>query len=214
MVKREKAVCKFSQITHIYSHPHVFSQCSRWIKRHCPDAQLVPVSSSAKAAQLLSDLCTKTSLSTPDSKREHDDTEKVLMLGSKNCEQFYGSLQVVEEGVQDMINNITRFFVLSKTFPELPTGRDKTLVIFGLKNHSGSLSNVLNIFQENNINLTMIESFPGDGFSSYSFILELEEHVNSPNVKRSLEQTKEVTTFQNVIGSFPSASRVFVREQT
>ena len=39
-------------ITTLYSHPQVFGQCKNWILRHLPNADLVEVSSTTKAAHL------------------------------------------------------------------------------------------------------------------------------------------------------------------
>ena len=101
-------------ITTLYSHPQVFGQCKNWILRHLPNADLVEVSSTTKAAHLA---------------REKG-PEGAAALGGKLAAELAG-LDVLEESIQDRATNTTRFLVIGeKTCP--PTGRDRTSILFSV----------------------------------------------------------------------------------
>ena len=88
-------------ITTLYSHPQVFGQCKNWILRHLPDAELVEVSSTTKAAHLAKEKA----------------SEGAAALGGKLAAELAG-LEVLEESIQDRATNTTRFLVIGeKTCP-------------------------------------------------------------------------------------------------
>ena len=73
-----------SEIKTLYSHPQVFGQCRAWILRNFPEADLVEVSSTTKAAQIARDQA----------------AHGAAALGGPLAAEMYG-LTLLEESIQD-----------------------------------------------------------------------------------------------------------------
>jgi len=70
----------------------------------------------------------------------------------------------------------------------------------------GALVNALDIFKQNKINLSWIESFPARlPKAEYVFFVDFEGHVEDPKVKRTLAALQEHSEHLSVLGSFPMA---------
>ncbi|KAL6050639.1 chorismate mutase aro7 [Balamuthia mandrillaris] len=176
----------------IFSHPQALDQCKQWLRINYPDVELLETTSTSKAAELISNATTEEELS-------------CAAIASQLCVREYPNLKIISKDIQDNENNTTRFVVLGKHFGS-PSGRDKTLMTFGVRHETGSLSNVLSLFTSHNINLSAIESHPDKSQSwSYNFLVELDGHVEDEHIKSALEELQQFTTFQTIFGSFPEA---------
>jgi chorismate mutase/prephenate dehydratase len=127
-------------IKRVYSNPQVFGQCRQWLRQNVPQAELIDVLSTTRAAEKAA--------SEPGS----------ACIASLLAAQVY-KLKVVARDIEDSPHNITRFLVIGETSPG-PTGKDKTSLLFSIKDHVGALHDMLVPFKKNRINLTKIESRP------------------------------------------------------
>jgi len=99
--------------------------------------------------------------------------------------------------------NKTRFLVLGLGEPRRGR-RNKTSILFALKDKPGALHDALVPFKKNRINLTKIESRPSKRKAwEYLFFIDLEGHVSEPRVKRALAALKASTSRYRVLGSYP-----------
>jgi chorismate mutase/prephenate dehydratase len=91
---------------------------------------------------------------------------------------------------------------------EVPrTGHDKTALLFRVPHRPGSLVDALNIFKQNKLNLTWIESFPAKTpHAEYVFFVDFEGHHDDPKVKRALASLQECCEQLSILGSYPMAS--------
>lgn len=85
------------KIKTLYSHPQVFGQCRHWILKNFPEADLVEVSSTTKAAKLA---------------KEYADQGAAAMGGALAAE-LHG-LEILDRSVQDRATNTTRFLVIGE----------------------------------------------------------------------------------------------------
>ena len=123
-------------IQRIYSHPQVFGQCRAYLSQHFPKAELIPVSSTTKAAEIAA--------KEPNS----------AAMGGALAAQLHG-LTIHDQAVQDSATNTTRFLVIGeKTCP--PTGNDRTSLVFSVKDRPGSLYDALTPLNELDINMSKI----------------------------------------------------------
>lgn len=128
-------------IKRVYSHPEAFGQCSHFINDHLAGIELVNVASTAHAAEIAS---------------KEPNTAAICSIA---CRDIY-NLKVIEENIEDMTNNTTRFFVIGNK-SEASTGHDRTLISFTLDHRQpGALCDALNAIKQQNINLTKIDSRP------------------------------------------------------
>ncbi|MGH7906764.1 MAG: prephenate dehydratase, partial [Candidatus Binataceae bacterium] len=112
-------------------------------------------------------------------------------------------LKVLAENIQDQAQNATRFLIIGKT-PAGRCGRDKTTIIFAVRDKIGALNEALGLFARNSINVTKIESRPIRSRPwEYLFFLDLVGHREDARVKRALKTLEGVALFLKVLGSYP-----------
>ncbi len=76
-----------------------------------------------------------------------------------------------------------------------------------MPHNPGSLVEALDIFKQNKLNLTWIESFPAKtGKQEYMFFVDFEGHVEDPKVKRALTFLEQHCEELAILGSFPIAT--------
>ena len=111
-------------------------------------------------------------------------------------------LNILKENVHDDKNNNTRYILIGDVETE-PTGNDKTTVAFRTNNTPGALLKILNIFLENNINMTYISSQPSKTDpNEYIFIVNFDGHVEDVNMLKMIQQIKPKTSFFRYLGSY------------
>ena len=177
---------ELGQITTVYSHEQAIAQCRRWLSAHLPGATLVPVTSTARGAEMAAANSTSAAIC------------------SKIAADIYG-LHIVAEGIEDGAANTTRFFVVAANPPlPAPTGRDKTSLAFQVPHTPGALVSVLEVFNNHGINLTMIQSRPSRQANwEYRFFADLQGHRDDPKLRAALADLKGITVSTKIMGSYP-----------
>ncbi len=174
------------KIRRLFSHPQVFGQCRQWLRVNFPKAELIEVSSTARAVA-----------SSP---------PRRMMRArwpdgwSRNCMAW----AIVEANVQDQVNNATRFLVIGpRDCP--PTGRDRTSLMIGTPGETGSLFNALEPFRRHGLNLTKIESRPSKRKQwDYVFFLDVDGHHEDAAMKAALAELAERAIVVKILGSYPN----------
>jgi chorismate mutase/prephenate dehydratase len=171
------------KIKRVYSHPQALAQCQGWLWKNLPHCPVVGLDSTAGAA-----------------KRVLEDREGAA-IGSRLAAAAHG-LEILAEGIEDNTSNTTRFFVIGKG-KSMPTGRDKTSMLFGTPHVPGALYHALEPFTREHINLTRIESYPmKDRMWEYLFFIDFAGHMEEEKARKCLEDMGRVTTFIKVLGSY------------
>ena len=93
----------------------------------------------------------------------------------------------------------------------IPSGRDRTLLQFAVRDETGSLNEVLQTFTRHRINLQLIESYPVTTKVSNSpslkrrsmFFVECDGHQDDLVVANALKDLRKSTVSLRVIGSYP-----------
>lgn len=173
-------------ITQVRSHPQALAQCETFMNRHHYTA--VPWYDTAGSAKDLA--------ANPE--------PGVAVIASKLAAQIYG-LEIVQEGVEDMSNNYTRFFVVGKG--DAPRSeRSKTSLVFAVPNTAGSLYGALEEFARRRINLTKIESRPRRGRPwQYVFYLDFDGHWQDKEAGEAIMFLLSRAAFVKLLGSYPAA---------
>lgn len=178
---------KLDGIKQVLSHPQALSQCREFLRTRLPAAELVEVSSTARAAEQVSRL----------------GSPAIAALGPKELAEIYG-LEVLMENVSGDEENLTRFFCLGKE--KVPrTGRDKTSIVFYTeRDRPGILYEILGEFAHRQINLTKIESRPSKKvLGDYLFFVDFEGHEDDEIVREALEGLKKKAAMLKILGSYP-----------
>lgn len=170
------------EIAKIYSHPQALAQCRNFLNNNYGNVEQVPVSSTSYAAKLASN------------------ESNTACICNDSCGKIY-NLVVLEDNIQDIDSNQTKFIVLSKEKNTRDT--NKTSIIFSTKDEPGALYKILGIFSVNEINLTKIESRPAKTrLGEYMFFVDIEGDEKSDNISRVLSSMKEFCEEFRVIGSY------------
>lgn len=177
------------KVKKIYSHPHAFAQSRKWLEANLLRVPLFEASSTAAAAKLAAKEPT------------------AAAIASELAASLY-KLKVISRKIEDTPRNFTRFLIIGKT-PAAPTHRDKTSVMFSIKDRVGALYRILEPFAKHQINLTKVESRPSKTKAwEYVFYLDVEGHVADEPVKAALALLKEECLFLKVLGSYPRGSSI------
>lgn len=179
-----------SQIKRVLSHPQPLAQCRQWLHHNLPEAQLIPVASTAAAAAAVA--------------AANDPTQAALATADA---AVFNMLPIIAENIEDRSNNRTRFFVIGKNETG-PTGRDKTSLLFTTKHRSGALAAALVPLSAHQISLTLIQSRPAPSRleGPYIFYVDFEGHQTEPMVKAAIDGLREQCQTLKVLGSYPTAS--------
>jgi chorismate mutase/prephenate dehydratase len=83
--------------------------------------------------------------------------------------------------------------------------------MFRTAHNPGSLVDALDVFKQNKVNLTWIESFPAQAQTAkpeYIFFVDFEGHQEDPKIGRTLKALAEHCQQMTILGSFPMATTV------
>lgn len=184
---------KLSQITKIYSKDKGFGQCREFLTEHnLTNVELIPVESTAKAAILAA---------------QNPNTAAIC---SHIAAKLYG-VPTMFDRIEDDIGSQTRFVILSD-FKNQKSQDDKTSILVRLKDSikAGSLVHFLQDFEEQNINLSKIESRPSkdkEGFS-YWFFIDFYGHIDDEEFQKVLQKHKGEVTW---LGSYIKGQSIEVQ---
>ncbi|MDW7738601.1 MAG: prephenate dehydratase [Bacillota bacterium] len=175
---------KFEDILQVISHPHALGQCAGFLENKFKHAELIPVESTAAAARLVSCF------------------QDAAAIAPKRAADLF-NLCILKEGIQDVVENQTRFIVLSHA-DHPPTGNDKTSLVMTIPDGAGSLYKILGFFAERNINLTRIESRPSRQIiGDWLFFIDCEGHRNEPGREELWKSIEGAVPFLKLLGSYP-----------
>src|SRR5574341_227330 len=112
---------------------------------------------------------------------------------------------ILRARIEDNPANSTRFLVLGRR-PAPPAGRDKTSILFSMKNEPGVLYSILEPFAARRLNLTKIESRPTKRRPwEYVNFVDFEGHRDTEVVQEALAEVQQRCQFLKILGSYPAA---------
>jgi chorismate mutase / prephenate dehydratase len=182
-------VCRagdLAEVKRVLSHPQALAQCRGWLGRHLPDVPTEETSSTAAAVEMAAG----------------DPT--LAAIASELASRLYG-VPVLRSRIEDNQHNATRFLVIGRR-GNGPSGRDKTSILFAMRNEPGSLHRILEPFAQRGVNLTKIESRPAKRQPwDYVMFLDFEGHRETVSIAAVLREVEARTLFLRVLGSYPAA---------
>ena len=177
---------KIENIKNILSHEQALAQCSNKIQKL--DLNILIGADTAGSAKTISE------------ERLYD----TAAIASSLAGNIYG-LKVIDENFANSVNNITRFYVMSKK-ENLHFDKHKTYIssfLFSVKNTPGSLFKVMGGFATNNVNMIKLESYNyGADFVITQFYCEIEGHPDQENTKFALDDMYHYCSKVRKLGVF------------
>ena len=180
----------------IRSHPVALAQCVHFLRSH-PGIRAVAAHDTAGAAREVSD----------------GGRPGVAAIAPEKAAARYG-LTILARDLQDRDDNQTRFFLVAPpsmdgrpTRPAIPDGPSSVALVVETGNHPGSLVDALLPFARRGINLSKLESRPGEVPWTYRFFLELSADLADPGVQEAVTEVEARARTLRILGCFPGASR-------
>ena len=180
---------KMEDIKDVYSHTAALSQSTSFIKKHnLIENVMADTAGSAQFVSLAKD-------------------KSKAAIASKLSAEIYG-LNILKSDIQDDKVNFTRFLVFQKNIfqPEIKENEKYiTSFLFKLKSKPAALYSALAGFAIQGVNLTKLQSYPEkNSFTSYFFLCDLDGHIESPKVKKSLEELGLHCDDMHILGVYES----------
>lgn len=173
----------------VYSHPQALAQCRKWLRKYLSDVSIQEVGSTAEAARMAFS------------------NERSAAIASSEAAQMY-NLNVLASKIEDFSRNTTRFLVIGKKAAR-PTGRDKTSIMFVTPHTPGALYKVMTPIAEAELNMVKLESRPSRHENwAYIFFLDVEGHIEQPEVNETVEKVQKICLFTKWLGSYPIRNRI------
>lgn len=173
------------------THPIAHQQVRRWLAENLPDAEFIPASSNAAAAEMVADGQADAAAAPP------------------RAADIFG-LEKVADSVADREGARTRFVVVgTRGVPTPRTGNDTTLVVFTLPHEPGTLVASLQDFALRGIDLSRIASRPTrDIHGTYLFYADFIGHIEDQPLAEALRALWLRAENIHFLGSWPSANEV------
>ena len=180
---------KKENIKEIHSHPIALKQCAEYIDSTFGEITLDDSFDTAGAAKNI----------------KRNNLVDLASIGNERTAKIYG-LEIIDKGIETNKKNYTRFLILSKQ-NVVNEEANKASICFEVGHFHGALAKVLNIFAENEINLTKIQSVPIIGKpDEYSFHVDI-EWENIEKYEHAIHKVLKNTTSLTILGEYIRGER-------
>lgn len=173
-------------IQSIRSHTHAFGQCLKLLNQHDWHRQVS--ADTAGAAREVAEMARPT----------------IAALAPHGVAEHYG-LKVLKSQVEDESTNATRFLLLSGKEQITKQRPAITTLLFRVRNVPAALYKCLGGFATNGVNITKLESYQlGGSFLASQFYVDIDGHIDDPNVRLALEELRFFVTYLRLLGCYPA----------
>lgn len=174
---------KFEDIKYVQSHPIAIRQCSDFFDEF-PHLQVIESTDTAACAKKI---------------REEKLTDTVA-IANQSAAKLY-NLDIMERRIESNKKNYTRFLILTDT-SITKEEINKASLSFQVGNDIGALAKVLNIFADQNVNLSKIQSMPVIGKrSEYNFYVDIEWN-NKVDYDNAIRKVLNYTINFTIMGEY------------
>jgi prephenate dehydratase len=174
----------FEQVKYVTSHPIAIRQCIDFFDEY-PHLKIVESSDTAACA-----------------KRIHDEklTDTVAIANTLAAKLY--DLDILERRIESNKKNFTRFLILTTHENTVKKPANKASLCFQVTNQVGALAKVLNIFSNQGVNMSKIQSMPVLGRRhEYNFYVDV-EWEETKQYDASIKQVLKYTQNFNILGEY------------
>ena len=176
---------KFEDVKYVTSHPIAIRQCVDFFDEY-PHLKIVESNDTAACAKRIRD--------------EHL-TDTVAIANTLAAKLY--QLEILERRIESNKKNFTRFLIITTHDRVENKENNKASLCFQVSNQVGSLAKVLQIFAEQNINMSKIQSMPVLGKrNEYNFYVDI-EWDNARNYDTTIRNVLKYTQNFNILGEYP-----------
>jgi prephenate dehydratase len=175
---------RFEQIKYVTSHPIAIRQCVDFFDEY-PHLKIVESNDTAACAKRI---------------RDEQLTDTVAIANTLAAKLY--ELDVLERRIESNKKNFTRFLILTTHENAKVAKPDKASLCFQVSNEVGALAKVLNIFAEQGINMSKIQSMPVLGKpTEYNFYVDV-EWDEGKKYDITIKQILKYTHNFNILGEY------------
>jgi prephenate dehydratase len=175
---------KFEDVKYVTSHPIAIRQCVDFFDEY-PHLQIIESSDTAACAKRIRD--------------EH--LTDTVAIANTLAARLYG-LDVLERRIESNKKNFTRFLILTNHENAEKKQPNKASLCFQVSNKVGALAKVLNIFAEEGVNMSKIQSMPVLGKrNEYNFYVDI-EWDEARQYDTAIRQILKYTHNFNILGEY------------
>src|ERR1700761_5311891 len=175
---------KFEDVKFVTSHPIALRQCIDFFDEY-PHLKLVESSDTAACAKRIQD----------------EKLTDTVAIANTLAAQIYG-LQVMERRIESNKKNFTRFLIITHHENNVKNKANKASLCFQVSNKVGALAKVLNIFAEQELNMSKIQSMPVLGKrNEYNFYVDVEWN-ETKQYDTAIKQILKYTHNFNILGEY------------
>lgn len=186
---------KFEDVKYVTSHPIAIRQCIDFFDEY-PHLKVVESSDTAACAKRI---------------REEELTDTVAIANTLAA-KLYG-LDIMERRIESNKKNFTRFLILTHHENVEKKDIDKASLCFQVSNQVGALAKVLQIFAEQSINMSKIQSMPVLGKrNEYNFYVDI-EWDNTKQYDAAIRQVLKYTHNFNILGEYQRHEDEYVQNE-
>jgi len=175
---------KFEDIKYVTSHPIAIRQCVDFFDEY-PHLNIVESNDTAACAKRIRD----------------EGLTDTVAIANTLAARLYG-LDVLERRIESNKKNFTRFLILTHHENVTKKQPNKASLCFQVSNKVGSLAKVLNIFAEEGVNMSKIQSMPILGKrNEYNFYVDI-EWEEAKSYDTAIRQILKYTHNFNILGEY------------
>ena len=175
---------KFEDIKTVTSHPIAIRQCIDFFYDY-PHIKIVESNDTAACAKRIKD----------------EQLLDTMAIANSLAAELY-DLNILERRVESNKKNYTRFLILKKERKDEGKEINKASICFQVGHKPGSLATVLNIFAQQEVSLTKIQSLPVLGKrNEYYFYVDL-EWQSTEKYDKAIRQALKFTSNFNILGEY------------
>ncbi len=176
---------EIGDVKNIMSHPMAIKQCADFLLKF-PHAKILELYDTAECAKQVSE-------------KKVADT---VVIANEESGKIYG-LRTLYRNIETHKKNYTRFFVLANENFKTDEN-NKASISFQVADKPGALSKVLNVFNENSINLSRIQSVPIIGKPNEYRIHTYIEWEWSGNYRKAMADAIHLVSNLSILGEYKS----------
>ena len=183
-----------NEIREVISHPIALAQCQNFLD-NLEDVKVTEFKDTATSAEMVSSKGQK----------------EVAVIAGPAVGRRFGLEQNVQH-VGDETHNYTRFYILSKA-RDILNRANKASITMTTQESIGSLSKLLTIIKDFNLNLTKIQSIPiPNDPSKYSFHLDI-EFERMADFKSAFKRIEKEVVRAKILGIYPAGEIPLVQHE-
>lgn len=170
------------KLTRIYSHQQALGQCTEYLSKHFPAAELIATPSTAASLKMLK-----------------SDTDGCIVGAHTHVD----GVVLSAESIADNPTNETHFLLIRKGAADIAVHTRKIYFSATCRDEAGALCSLLEILKRGGINMSKIQSRPiKNRRGEYIFFIEIEGDYSDKQTRSTLEEFKENTQSFKILGAY------------